>query len=62
LRKSSIRESLSADSAAFGGGPKVPAGRGAVTAAETAIAAGNVAHWLRDADLRENIRRLSHFM
>ena len=30
--------------------------------ARTAIAAGNVARWLRDADLRENIRRLSHFM
>jgi hypothetical protein len=44
-----MRASLSTDSTAFGGGPKAPAGNGAVTAVKTAIAAGNVAQQLRDA-------------
>jgi hypothetical protein len=43
LRKSSIRESFSIDSSAFGGGPKAPAGRGTVAETRTSIAALSVA-------------------
>src|ERR1700682_872299 len=56
LRKSSMRESFSSDSVAFGCEPNSAADRDVVIEANAAIAANSVAYRPDDADLHMNIR------